>query len=802
MTTVSMLLGDVTSGYPVKNSLRFRSSASAYLNRTPATATNQKTWTLSFWVKRGVLSTANKPFAWGTAGTEMGFQFRADNTIEFYQYASSAYVWVLDITAVYRDPSAWYHIVLSVDTTQATSTNRLAIYVNGSQVTSFTTATYPSLNLNTFANSPSYVAMIGNLTGQSQYFDGYMAEVNFIDGQALAASSFGTYDTNGVWQPIKYSGSFGTNGFYLNFGNTTSTTTLGYDTSGNSNNWTVNNVSLTAGSTYDSMTDSPTVSSASVANYPVLNPLAWRTAYSNTVPTNGNLTCTGIDNFHYFTATMASSGLYYFEMTATTVAGSGAYVAIWQSENPQSGAVTACDYYSSTGVVTVLGTTVFTGATYTSGDIIGFAHNTLAGTVAVYKNGTLQGTATGLPATIKLYPGCLTGAGTVFNANFGQRPFAYTPPTGFNALNTYNLPAPTIANGAQYMAATTYAGNSSTNNVLNSNNTTTSVSFKPDFVWLKNRTSALAHYLSNTITGPYQILFSNLTNAEYNGTSFSDGVSTFNTNGFTLLNGSNVGNYNQTANNYVAWQWLAGAGSSSSNTNGSITSTVSANTTAGFSIVTYTGTGASNPTIGHGLGVTPNMIILKDRNTNSQNPNWQVYHSSLTSGYFLSLNTTDAQAAISGTSYGSVGQPTSTTFKGVAGSVDSTTTNQNTQLYVAYCWSAVSGYSAFGSYTGNGSTDGPFVYTGFRPRYILLKNSTTAGGASWWIYDTSRSTYNVDTITLYANSSNAENNGAIYNLDILSNGFKVRTTDDINLSGATIVYAAFAENPFNSSRAR
>jgi hypothetical protein len=197
------------------------------------------------------------------------------------------------------------------------------------------------------------------------------------------------------------------------------------------------------------------------------------------------------------------------------------------------------------------------------------------------------------------------------------------------------------------------------------------------------------------------------------------------------------------------------------------------------------------------------MIILKDRNTNTNNNNWQVYHSSLTSGYFLSLNTTDAQAAISGTSYGSVGQPTSTTFKGVAGSVDSTTTNQNTQLYVAYCFAAVAGYSAFGSYTGNGSSDGPFVYCGFRPRFIVAKDVTNTTSASWMMQDTSRDTYNVGFKSQYADQATTESVSSNDSVDILSNGFKIRNASSAwNNSGQTFIYMAFAENPFNSSRAR
>ena len=477
-------------------------------------------------------------------------------------------------------------------------------------------------------------------------------------------------------------------------------------------------------------------------------------------------------------------------MTATTVAGSGAYVAIWQSENPQSGTVTACDYYSSTGVVTVLGTTVFTGATYTSGDVIGFAHNTLAGTVAVYKNGTLQGTATGLPATIKLYPGCLTGAGTVFNANFGQRPFAYTPPTGFNALNTYNLPTPTIANGAQYMAATLYTGNGTSQAVSNAVN---GQSFQPDFVWVKGRSVATNHILVDSVRGVTKDLQSNTTAAE---ATVGD-VSALNSNGFTAQYVS--GETNANGSTYVGWNWKAGNSSGSSNTNGSITSTVSANTTAGFSIVTYTGTGASNATVGHGLGVAPSMVIVKARGA-ATDGNWRVKTTSLSSNYNLALNTTDAQFNVASSTNGGIGDlSSSTTFTLANGTINNNNVNQNTIAYVAYCWAAVAGYSAFGSYTGNGSTDGPFIYLGFRPRWWLVKRTDTV--ESWNILDSSRDPYNQAGINLYPNLTNAESSNDL--ADLVSNGVKLRNTwTGANTNGGTYIYAAFAENPFNTARAR
>jgi hypothetical protein len=253
--------------------------------------------------------------------------------------------------------------------------------------------------------------------------------------------------------------------------------------------------------------------------------------------------------------------------------------------------------------------------------------------------------------------------------------------------------------------------------------------------------------------------------------------------------GSNPdGDVNASGNTYVAWTWDAGS-STVTNTQGSITSSVRANATAGFSVVTYTGTG-SGATVGHGLGVAPQMVIVKSRTVS--NTNWVIYHISLGgTNKVIVLNSTDAPQTI--TNYWGSAAPTSTVFGVANGAFD----NNNGNL-VAYCFAPVVGYSSFGSYTGNGSSDGPFVYTGFRPKYLLLKST---GTGDWVINDTTRDAYNVSGYNLYAQASDAEGFNA--RLDILSNGFKLRSTfASSNSSGQTYIYAAFAESPFNYARAR
>jgi Concanavalin A-like lectin/glucanases superfamily/SPRY domain len=781
-----------SGGYSVGKSLRFRSSASAYLNRTPATSTNQKTWTWSGWFKRSKIGVETDIFSAFVDGSNfLAIAVLSNDQLGIVQYTSGSGVFGNQTNAVLRDPSAWYHVVVTFDTTQTTAANRIVIYINGvAQTTnqrSGYAAQYPTQNSNGYINQ-NLVHNIGFLSG-GVYFDGYMAEVNFIDGQALTASSFGAYDTNGVWQPIKYSGSYGTNGFYLNFGNTTSTTTLGYDTSGNGNNWTPNNISLTTGTTYDSMTDSPTVTSSSVANYAVLNPLV---ASTGTI-SDGNLGLSTTTTNATSSTFYPSTGKWYWEAVSTSGTASNTRFGIVNRNGAGAdlgGSANGWAYLGD-GRVYNNGSTSSYGVTYSTNDIMMLALDLDAGKLWYGKNGTWM--ASGSPSTganpsqtftanQQMSPALASGTGTIVYAfNAGQRPFTYTPPTGFNALNTYNLPTPTISNGAQYMAATTYTGNGSTQSIAN---TVNGKSFQPDLVWVKSRSATSDHKLTDSVRGTTLALSSDLTSAEATD---SGGLTAFNSNGFSVGSGSN---YNTNAATQIAWQWKA-SGSTASNTNGSITSTVSANTTAGFSVVTYTGTGASM-SFGHGLNVAPAMVVFKSRNTAATN--WLVYHQNYTStNYYQYLNSTIAQTN-NGSTLWTIGNST------IAIPNSYNDYNGSGLTYVAYCWAAVAGYSAFGSYTGNGSTDGPFVYCGFRPRWVMIKRTDTTD--NWIIVDTSRDTYNAAGTQLLANSSNADTANSA-DEDILSNGFKLRTSGvGRNASGGTYIYAAFAENPFQSSRAR
>ena len=349
-----------------------------------------------------------------------------------------------------------------------------------------------------------------------------------------------------------------------------------------------------------------------------------------------------------------------------------------------------------------------------------------------------------------------------------------------------------IPDGRVAMAATTYTGTGSNASIVN---TVNGVSFQPDWVWIKDRSAGFNHVLQDSVRGATAAakLSSNLTDAEGSANLAPYGnVSAFNSNGFSLVAGSiDSRQTNASGDAYIGWQWKAG-GTAVSNTAGSITSSVSANTDAGFSVVTYTGTGA-NATVGHGLGVAPSMVITKGRDAVPNN--WGTWHTSLGALGYLYLNNNTAAGSLS--TFWNSAVPTSSVFS--LGS--ETTVNTSTKTYVAYCFAPVAGYSAFGSYTGNGSADGPFVYLGFRPRYILIK-CTSAAGTDWFIEDTSRETYNPTGNTLQANTAIAEGANSP-TLDILSNGFKLRCTySSYNTNGGTYIYAAFAEVPFAFANAR
>jgi hypothetical protein len=500
-----------------------------------------------------------------------------------------------------------------------------------------------------------------------------------------------------------------------------------------------------------------------------------------------------------------SSGKWYWEVvfTAATSFDGMVGVGLFNANTDQyvGGNSTTWGYYY-TGQTYFSATPATYGNSWTLNDVIGVALDMDNGAVYFSKNGVFQNS--GVPtsgasktgAAFTAYSGltiapAFNGFGGTQVVNHGQRPFAYTAPSGYKALCTQNLPTPTIGATSnslapQFLTLKLYTGNGSAGNAQSG------LGFQPDFLWFKSRNAARSHGLFNAVMTRTFGLASESTTSEYTSIAGRD-LASFDSDGFTVGVPENFGSTNTSGDSIVAWAWKAGNNAGASNSAGTITSTVSANTRSGFSIVTYTGTSA-NATVGHGLGVAPAMYITKKRNSTSD---WAVYHQSIVGSpsYVLQLQATDA--AINVAVWWNSTNPTSSVFS----LGNSSTVNGSGDSYVAYCFAEVAGYSKFGIYTGNGSTDGRFVYTGMRPAFVMIKRTDDVG--EWVMKDTTRSPYNADGLTLLANRSDAEYGSGNTEIDELSNGFKLRTTSaSANASGGTYVYMAFASSPFKYSLAR
>jgi hypothetical protein len=552
----------------------------------------------------------------------------------------------------------------------------------------------------------------------------------------------------------------------------------------------------TVGAGNDSLVDVPTnygtdtgVGGEVRGNYCTLNPIG----LGGGTLSNGNLALTTSTTVASVGSLAMTTGKWYWEVTLTTSSNPRVGVYNIGAANPAGLGDTAngwCLLNSPSRTFNNGSTTSYGSFVGSSGSVVMVAYDADLGRIWYGENGTWL--ASGSPATNAnpsqtgvtgraIVPASSSGTGSnVHDFNFGQRPFAYTAPSGFKALCTANLPAPTITKPSSVFDVVTYTGTGSTLTP------TSSLGFNPDLVWIKSRSAATDHTLYDSVRGAQARLESNTTDAEVTS---DNGLTAFNSNGFTL---GTLAQVNTNAATYVGWTWDGGS-STVTNTAGSITSSVRANASAGFSIVTYTGTGA-NATVGHGLGVAPSLVICKSRSNTFGN--WGVWHTALLGTEYLLLNTTGAKATLAAAWNSTV--PTSAVFS-VGTDVG---VNNNGGLQLAYCFAPVAGYSAFGSYTGSTSTsgEGPFVFCGFRPRFILIRNVSRV--ENWIIHDTARDTYNVTTAELIPNSSGAEGNTTPF--DILSNGFKIRTSTNtgINANGETHIFYAVAESPFSLARAR
>jgi hypothetical protein len=807
-------------------SLRFDDGSSAYLTRTPSSAGNRRTFTFSAWVKRGSsLDTSDKViFGAGTANdADFRIRFSDTNFFDLLSYNGSSHDFNIRTNQVFRDVSAWYHILVAFDTTQGTSTDRIKIYVNGTQLTSFSTATYPSQNFEGFINNTSAHALGRYSWTSSAYFDGYMAEVNLVDGTALDPTSFGE-TKNGVWIPKKYTGSYGTNGFRLQFDQvgvgTASTSTIGADTSGNTHHFTSSGIVASDCSLLDSPEN----------NFCTLNPLILT---PQTTFSNGSLFANlGATHKTVHGTFGMTTGKWYWEARAFDGGANKFTYGLTDTRNISNLQVSGTNYLLANSANTYANgdaVSIYNGALYKNGsatssydtavvdnDIVGIAFDADAGKVWFHREGTwINGSATA-STTINLsnhdttvttgqtyhiafagetsdwllnagqdssFAGTETAQGNTDGNGIGD--FYYAPPSGFLALCTSNLPEPTIGPNSgtneqadDYFNTVLYTGTGSSQAI-------TGVGFQPDWVWTKGRSVAYSHYLFDSSRGVQKRLMANNLNAE---DTLSNGLTAFGTDGFTHGGEAGMGNNNDT---FVAWNWKANGGTTSSNTDGSITSTVQANTDAGFSIVQYVATG-SNATVGHGLSVEPDTVWVKNRDTGTRH--WMSYWKPLGNTDRMLFNT-DATASTSA-SFNNT-SPTSTVFSiGTSAHVNDASDN-----YIAYCFHSVEGYSKIGSYTGNGNADGAFVYTGFRPAWVMMKRTDSAGG--WHILDNKRAfAGNEIDVRLEADNSDAENTAGPPHTDFISNGFKLRTTfDNMNASGGTYIYMAFGSS-FKYANAR
>ena len=750
--------------YEIEKSLRFNDPDDAVLTRTNGTGTSNKKFTFSTWVKlcRGAEAAINYGELLNGHTADNDTEFGA---IYFYSGALRFAGWSTNwrvTSRLFRDCSSWYHVIVAVDTTLASAGNRVKIYINGVEETAFATTNNPGQN-DTFGISNNSAAMrigMDNSASSSRTFDGYMAETHFIDGQQLTAASFGeTHEDTGQWIPKKYEGTYGNNGFYLDFKDNSGTTatTLGKDSSGNGNNFTPNNFSVAAGVENDSLTDTPT------NNWCTWNSL-FRATDGDLIGTlsNGNLDYSNsgssgnagrmkLEGTMYF----PSSGKWYMEQTVLN----NRYIGIGSGTDIAAGYATKYILLMSGNDEFNDGSTSGAHATWSDSDVIGCGYDIDNQTVKFYKNGTLIQTYTGVTTSLEYrwfsVQNSSASAGTG-KANFGQRPF-HTLPAGYKALNTANLPTPTIKEGGSYFKAKLYTGNGSTQAI-------TGLGFSPNLVTCKRRDGSGDNQgIFDTVRGATKELNTNASGAE--GTCATC-VTSFDADGFTL---GNNGGMNGSGETYVAWNWKESA-------------------SAGFDIVSYTGTGSAT-TVAHNLGVVPDVVIVKNRDVAD---GWQIQH--VAKGPTFTQQMDGSGAFEDNDTVWNDTAPTSSTF--AVGTDDKT--NASGEKYIAYVWSGVDGYSKFGSYVGNGNTDGNFIYTGFKPAMIWIKN--IGSSENWEIWDIARDPINVVKLRMATNTDGGDVSSTFF--DLVSNGVKFRNTSGgYNSSGHTFVYLCFAERAFKYANA-
>jgi hypothetical protein len=779
----------------IQRSLRFdgNDSNTQHLVRTPSSTGNQKIWTFSTWIKRGTVSGSGPDYIYSAhdGSDYFALYFRYN---ELYSYFSPGNNYGQVNARKLRDSASWFHLVHQVDATNTVQ----RIWINGEEL-SLSSSRNPG-NSNYPMNESGVNMYVGKASWRDDTIDGYMAEVNHIDGSLIAPTEFGFTDpVTNIWMPKRYEGTYGTNGFYLDFSDNSSTAALGIDKSPNGNDFTVNNFSVAAWPDGDSVIDTPT------NNFCTLNDIDRN---DNVYLANGSLqTAASSTGGHYpvFTTIPVKSGKWYLEWKFLT--NDSGLPSIMEAIHDQNSYNTDSTVGNNTSTVNKRGYGLLPGdgrtssssgyASYgsaiSSSDTAQCAFDADTGKIYWGKNNTWFNSGnpetganpafSGIDMTKEyLFTWHVYGNNNNVSVNFGSQGFTYTPPSGFKALCTENLSlkqAPSAVTKPQrHFDTLLYTGDNSSDRNIEG------LEFQPDFVWIKNRDQSDGHQLVDVVRGANNTLFSN-SNVGEEANNSNGHVNYFTGGGFNVDAGAG-GDVNENSEDYVAWCWKAG-GAAVTNNDGSITTQVSANQKAGFSIMTYTGTGSAG-TCGHGLGAVPHMIITKRRDGSGE---WTIYHkdldhSSSTNHRVIRFNAS-AQTGSSTLYYGN--DPTSTVQHQAAyGDL-----NASSETYVAYCWTSIPGYSKIGRYTGNGSSTGQFVHLGFKPAFIML--SRYDSGNNWHIADSKRqNSYNPVTAQIYPNLTSAE--VAQVDLDFVSNGFKYRNSAAFgNASGGTYIYMAFAEQP-------
>ena len=849
----------------VTRSLKIDDGTDARLSRTLGTATNRARYTLSWWMKLGntpQTGTTACIFDSGTNGANYSFIYLSDGRkLACNGVAGGGNNYALGTDDMIRDPNTWYHCMFVYNSSASTASDRIYFIVNGTRLTSTTgSPIYPTQSSNDpYWNNSNihYIGYGGGAVGVGD-FDGYLADIYHIDGQALDADSF-TETKNGTRIPIEYSGSYGNNGFHIAFASgtgtgTASSSTIGADTSGNDLHFTTTNIASN-----DVMLDCPENNFCTWS--PILGSSTGSSSGAASVLSEGNLDATNSGEYYGQTRGTwgVKSGKWYVEYYIRA-AGYPSWSVGWTKYPSGLGVYSGSDdatiadlvgfgYFTGSDVyLTSFGSTDVNethpawsgmhsaGDAPTGGDIIGCAIDFDNGKVFYHVNGEYidvseSSAGAGNPVTganpseswtassfadeIKTvwyvnYEGGAAilncGQDSTFNGNktagtntdgngFGL--FQYAVPSGYLALCTRNVDDSTLGPNSDELANKHFIPYLYTADNTD-NKARTGVGFQPDLLWIKCRDTAFSPTLYDSSRGANKYLLSSSSGAEVTS---SDLMSSFDSDGFTTQTDSSSGNVlNYSSDKYVAWSWHANAGTTTTNdasatSVGTIDSVYQANTTAGFSIITYTGD-ENGGSIAHGLSAKPDFILFKSRDTSDD---WGVYHSSIGASNSSSLNST---AGLYGYTLFSNTEPTSSVITlGASGSVGRYRNNKSSTNYVAYCWHNVDGFSHFGLYYGNGSTHGPVVDIGFKPALLVVKNRDTTG---WWaVTDSARHPFNeIDNTLDWSGSYTESSLTSDLNVDFLSNGFKIRDTDGYyNTSGAEYIYMAWAELPFKYANA-